>query len=127
MLKAVFSSVSVNLGKTSMVRSLTDARKPPFGRIPGIDLRAGQEFGQADQVVGGGGEGEHPADPGDTAMAGLAQARRALDPAEHLLDALAKAQADRVAGSPSPTSLPQRPFVMAGVPRGQGHLPSAKR
>lgn len=39
-----------------------------------------------DQVVSGGGEGEHPTHAFAAAMLGLAQTGRGLDPAEDLLD-----------------------------------------
>src|SRR5206468_12572801 len=60
--------------------------------------RASQKLGDTYQVVGGRGEGEHPAHPGGAAMTGLAQPGDGLDPAEHLLDALANAPADGITG-----------------------------
>lgn len=50
-----------------------------------------EELGQSDQVVGGGGQFEHPADPLDALVTGLAQGAGGLDPAEAFLDALAEA------------------------------------
>src|SRR6185437_10650058 len=60
--------------------------------------RASQQLRETHQVVGGSDEGEHPADPSGAAMTGFAQAADRLDPAEHLLNALADTHADRVAG-----------------------------
>src|SRR3972149_4671144 len=57
-----------------------------------------EDFRDADQVVGSGGEREEPIDQRAAAMAGLAQAAHGLDPAEALLDALALDLADGVAG-----------------------------
>src|SRR3990172_7278099 len=47
-----------------------------------------QQLGDADQVVGGGGEDEEPFDQAAAAMTGLAQAADGLDPAERFLDPL---------------------------------------
>ena len=60
--------------------------------------RRGDKFRDADEVVGGDGEREHPPTSGGAAVAGLAQAADRLDPAEDLLDPLAYPLADRVAG-----------------------------
>ena len=60
--------------------------------------RASQQLRETHQVVGGSDEGEHPADPSSATMTGLAKTAHCLHPAEHLLDALANAQADRVTG-----------------------------
>ena len=62
--------------------------------------RRGDKFGDADKVVGGDGEGEHPADQGGATVAGLAQAAGRLDPAEDHLDSLTNPLADRVTGMP---------------------------
>ena len=56
------------------------------------------QLGQPNQVVGSGRQGEHPADTGEAAVTGLAQAGGALGPAKHLLDALADPPTDRIAG-----------------------------
>src|SRR5215472_9582342 len=54
------------------------------------------EVPQANQVVGGYREGEHPADPVAAPKARLATQPDRLQPAEHLLDALAEALAPPV-------------------------------
>lgn len=77
-------------------------------------LCRGQQLGQADQVVSGGGQGEHPTDTGCSAMARLAQAG-SLDPAKDLFDPLADPQADGVAGVAGGPAVDRRAAV-AGVP-----------
>ena len=42
--------------------------------------RGCQQIAHSHQVVGGRGKGEHPTDPRETAMAGLAQQRHGLEP-----------------------------------------------
>ena len=64
----------------------------------GASCGAGQQPGQANQVVGGHGEGDLPVDLGQPSVARLAQTGDDLSPAERFLDALADAQADRVSG-----------------------------
>lgn len=58
----------------------------------------GEQFGQAGEIIGTHGEGELPTDPGQPAMAHLAQAGDDLGPAENLLDAFADALRDVIAG-----------------------------
>src|SRR5260221_87562 len=60
--------------------------------------RCGQQFRDADEIVGGGGEDEEPFDQPAAAMTGLAQPGDGLDPAERLLDPLALDHADGIAG-----------------------------
>src|SRR3954467_490080 len=69
-------------------------------RVRACLRRTSQKLGDTHQVVGGRGEGEHPAHPGGASMTGLAQSCDGLDPAEHFLDALANAHADSVTGVP---------------------------
>src|SRR5437763_2931622 len=57
-----------------------------------------EQFGQADEVIGGHREGELPIDLEQSAMPHLAQAGHCLGPAEGLLDAFADALRDRIAG-----------------------------
>jgi hypothetical protein len=57
-------------------------------------------FRQADEVVGGVCQGEHPIDAGQAAMTGFAQPRCRFGPPEGLLDALAQRLADGEAGVP---------------------------
>src|SRR5260370_28290018 len=59
--------------------------------------RSSQELRQPYQVVGGRGEGEHPADPPGAPVACLAQTSGRLHPAKHLLDPFARALAGRIA------------------------------
>jgi len=82
---------------------VTALRRCFYPRRVGLDgvrasRRRSEQLGQPDQVVGGHGEGELPVDLGQSAMARLAQPGHRFGPAERLLDALADAQADRVAG-----------------------------
>ena len=58
----------------------------------------GEEFGQADQIVGGHREGELPIDLGQAAISQLAQAGHRLGSAEGLPDVSSNAPGDRVAG-----------------------------
>ena len=55
---------------------------------PSVHLldRSFHDVSYSDQVVSGGGEGEHPTHALAAAMFGLAQPGRGLDPAEDLLD-----------------------------------------
>src|SRR4249920_447807 len=62
------------------------------------DSPCGQQLGDTDQVVGGGGEHEEPLDQRTPAMTRLAQAADRLHPAEGLLDAFALDHADGIAG-----------------------------
>src|SRR4051794_39107951 len=57
-----------------------------------------QQLGEADQIVGGCGEGETPSDTLEPTVAGLAQTARDFDPAEGLLDALTDTLAQGIAG-----------------------------
>lgn len=74
-----------------------------------------QEGWQPDEVVGGGGEGEGPADALDATVSGLSQARGLLDPAEDLLDALSNDLADGVAGMPRGAVVDRRAAPLAGL------------
>src|SRR5918997_3784523 len=87
-----------------------------------------QQLGDADQVVGGSGEGEAPPDALEPSVAGLAQAARDLDPAERLLDPLADALAQGVAGMPRGSTVDGRgPVrVVLGDVRGYVHLPQIR-
>src|SRR5262249_12339406 len=58
----------------------------------------GEQSGQAGEVIGRHGEGELPADLGQSAMTHLAQPGHCLGPAESFLDAFTNALGDRVAG-----------------------------
>jgi len=71
---------------------------PPPSRGWGAGSFRRQQLRQPDQVTGGGGQGEGPADAGLAAVAGFPQSAAGLDPAERLLDALADPLADGVAG-----------------------------
>lgn len=53
--------------------------------------RLGEQFGQADEIVGGHHQGELPIDLVQSAMPHFAQAGHRLGPAEGLFDALADA------------------------------------
>src|SRR5579885_2272358 len=55
------------------------------------------QIAHSDQVVGGQGEGKHPAHPSDPAMTCLAQACDGFEPAEDLLNALAFLLTDHIA------------------------------
>src|SRR5438270_572924 len=57
-----------------------------------------EQFGQADEVIGGHCEGELPIDLEQAAMPHLAQAGHCLGPAEGLLDAFADALRAGIAG-----------------------------
>src|SRR5712672_4864106 len=58
----------------------------------------GEQFGQADEVIGGHRERELPIELEQSAMPHLAQAGHCLGPAEGLLDAFADALRDCIAG-----------------------------
>src|SRR5438477_6606430 len=60
-------------------------------QIAGSRRSLGQQFGQPDQIIGRHGEGELPADVGQSAMTHLAQPGHGLGPAEGFLDAFANA------------------------------------
>jgi len=60
--------------------------------------RCGQNFRDANEIVGGRGQHEEPFDQAASAMSGLAQAADRLHPAERLFDALALDRADALAG-----------------------------
>ena len=67
-----------------------------------------QQPWQADQIVGGHGEGELPVDFWQPAMARLAQPGDRFGPAKRFLDALADAQANRVTGVPRGAAINRR-------------------
>src|SRR5918997_6197735 len=83
-----------------------------------------QQLGDADQVVGGRGEGEAPPDTLEPSVAGLAQAAWNLDPAEGLLDALADTLAQGIAGVACRTAINGRGTVCGVLRhvRGDVHL-----
>ena len=88
----VFCSVDFGLG-FCLLGLVRGPLRGGFGSARG----RGAQFGQADQVQSGDGEGEDGGDACaaselDTLVSGLG-----LDPAEHLLDALAAPQADGIA------------------------------
>src|ERR1700722_20332625 len=64
---------------------------------PRASRRSRKQLGQSNQVVGGHGEGELPIDLGQPPVTRLAQTGDRLGPAERFFDALADAQADRIA------------------------------
>src|SRR5271170_4688501 len=59
------------------------------------------QIAHPDQVVGCGGKGEGPTDPGDSTMTSLAQSGDGLEPAEDLFHSLAPPLTERVAGMAS--------------------------
>ena len=63
--------------------------------------RRGHQIAHPDQVVGRQREGEHPSNPLQAAVAGLAQAADGLEPTEDLLDAFAFLLTNRIAGMTS--------------------------
>src|SRR3954454_3502353 len=79
-------------------------------------------------VVGGRGEGETPSDTLEPAVAGLAQTARDFDPAEGLLDALADALAQGIAGVTGRAPIDGRGAVgrILGDMRGDIHLPQLR-
>ena len=85
------------------------------GGLRASGRRRGDEFGQPDQVVGGGSQGEHPAGPVEPAMPGLGQPAGCLDLAEALLDALAQPQACGVARMPGGASVDPGLAPLAGL------------
>src|SRR5438270_991610 len=68
----------------------------------------GEQFGQADEVIGGHRERELPIDLEQSAMPHLAQAGDRLGPAEGLLDTFADALRDRIAGMTSDAVVDRR-------------------
>ena len=92
-------------------------QRDPSGRWDGAWASAScrQQPGQADQVVGRGGEGELPADPRFAAMSRAVLQRHLFDPAEPLLDPLADALAHGIAGVSGRPTVDRRPAV-GGVP-----------
>ena len=75
---------------------------------PSSMRRFGEQFGQADEIVGGHREGELPIDPGQPAMPHLAQAGHRLGPAKGLLNAFADALRDRLAGMAGGAAIDRR-------------------
>ena len=70
-------------GLRSILSNLVDFRASPHcRRCP----RPGEQFGQPGQVVGGCGQGEHPAYPVEPTIPGLGPPASGLDPAEAPLD-----------------------------------------
>jgi hypothetical protein len=61
--------------------------------------RVEEQFGHADQIIGGHRQGELPIDLGQTAMPQFTQPGHRFGPAECLLDALADALGDAIAGT----------------------------
>src|SRR5436190_22647973 len=85
------------------------------------------EVTDANEVVGGEGEGEHPVHAADPGMPRLTHQSDRLEPAEDLLHALAPLLADRVARMPSGATV-DRAGAMAGVLRDmRGHSEQAHR
>jgi len=84
------------------------------------------EPAQPDQVVDGQPKGKHPPDPGEAAMARLAQQADHLEPAEDLLDPLAMPLARLVAGMPRGAAI-ERTAPVCGVLRDvRGHREPAE-
>src|SRR5271154_1544809 len=69
-----------------------------FSRLQADSSRRRQNFGDANEVVGGRGQYEEPLHQVSSSMACLAQPADGLDPAERLLDPLALDRADAIAG-----------------------------
>src|SRR5271167_3591059 len=72
------------------------------GVLGGSGRNRGRQVADAHQIVGGGGEGEHPAYPLHSSVPGFPEIAHGLDPAEDFLHPFAQALADgvaRVAGS----------------------------
>ena len=76
-----------------------------------------QDFRNANEIVGGGGQHEEPFHQLAAAVPGLAQATDRLHPAERFLDALALDRADAIA----------RVTRGARVDRGRGRRPGPRR
>ena len=74
------------------------ARPPRPRSIPGSGRRRYEQSGQTHEVVGDGCEGEQRLDRRPPPQLDLPHPGSRLDPAEGLLDPLAAAQADRIAG-----------------------------
>src|SRR5262245_37950843 len=79
--------------------------------------RFGEQFGQADEIVGSHRESELPIDLGQAAMPHLAQTGHRFGPAKGLLDAFADALGDRVAGVAGGAAIDRR-AAPAGILRG---------
>src|SRR6266851_4577295 len=76
----------------------------------------GQQFGNADHIVSGHRQGEHPADARHAAVAGFAQHRDRFDPAVGLLDAFAQTLREGIAGMPSGAFVDRRFARLAAFP-----------
>jgi hypothetical protein len=76
----------------------------------------GEQFGQADEVIGGHREGELPIDFEQSAMPHLTQAGHRLGAAESFLDAFADALRERIAGMADGAAIKRR-AAAAGVLR----------
>src|SRR3954452_22207369 len=115
------STKSVSHNSISVIRHL-----PSSGFCERASGR--QQLGEADQVVGGRGEGETPSDTLEPTMAGLAQTTRDFDPAEGLLDALADTLAQGIAGVAGRAAIDGRGAVgrVLGHMRGDVHLPQLR-
>jgi len=96
-----------------MVLLATPYRNPARG-CRGALLSGGQELWEADEVVGGGCEGECPSDPVGAPEPRLALPRHHLDPAERLLDPLSHLLTGAVVGVPGRAPVDARPSP-AGV------------
>ena len=73
-----------------------------FGMCTGSLDSLSEQFGQANEVIGGHREGELPIDFEQSAMPHFTQAGHRLGPAESFLDAFADALRERIAGLPCP-------------------------
>src|SRR5205814_5256199 len=69
-----------------------------LGRFRAWLSHGSNQLGQSDEVVGSGRQREHPADTGNAAVTGFAEAGSRLGPAKHLLNALAHPPTDHIAG-----------------------------
>src|SRR3954452_9749758 len=115
------STKSVSHNSISVIRHL------PSSGFLREDIRSPAAW-EADQIVGGRGEGETPSDTLEPAVAGLAQTARDLDPAEGLLDALADMLAQGIAGMTGRAAIDGRGAVgrVLGHMRGDVHLPQLR-
>src|SRR6478672_7147769 len=80
------------------------------------DSSCRQQLWYPQEIVGGHGEGEEPADASGAEMAGLAQLSNGLDPAEGFLDPLADDLGDGVAGMACGSPIDGRLARLAALP-----------